>query len=138
MQWPYKAWGATAVFSGHDHAYERLAVDGLPYFVNGLGGASLYHFNIRLPESKARYNAKHGALLIEATALTMTVRMIDVDGLQHDPYALEQPYVQYLPSIAKVGVGEIGGRKLRIQRALTAPPSHPHTLMMASKFLYSA
>jgi tartrate-resistant acid phosphatase type 5 len=38
MQWPFAAWGATAVLAGHDHDYERLTVGGLPYFVNGLGG----------------------------------------------------------------------------------------------------
>ena len=41
VQWPYKLWGADAVFSGHDHTYERLTVDSLTYFVNGLGGKSL-------------------------------------------------------------------------------------------------
>src|SRR5438874_6051403 len=33
MQWPFRAWGASAVLSGHDHVYERLNVGGLPYFV---------------------------------------------------------------------------------------------------------
>ena len=44
MQWPFKAWGATTVLAGHDHSYERLAVDGLPYVVNGSGGRPLYAF----------------------------------------------------------------------------------------------
>src|SRR5262245_8735283 len=37
MQWPFQQWGATAVLSGHDHAYERVLINGFPYFVNGLG-----------------------------------------------------------------------------------------------------
>jgi tartrate-resistant acid phosphatase type 5 len=44
LQWPYKEWGATAVLAGHDHTYERTLRDGLPYFVNGLGGRSKYVF----------------------------------------------------------------------------------------------
>ena len=39
MQWPFKDWGADAVLTGHDHIYERLLVNGIPYFVNGIGGA---------------------------------------------------------------------------------------------------
>ena len=27
MQWPYEAWGATAVLAGHDHVYERIHHD---------------------------------------------------------------------------------------------------------------
>ena len=27
MQWPYTAWGATAVLSGHQHSYERINRD---------------------------------------------------------------------------------------------------------------
>lgn len=47
MQWPFKQWGATAVISGHDHDYERVVKDSLPYFVNGAGGKSFYHFFIK-------------------------------------------------------------------------------------------
>ncbi len=35
MRWPYAAWGADAVIAGHDHNYERISHDGIPYFVNG-------------------------------------------------------------------------------------------------------
>ena len=38
VQLPYKAWGADAVFTGHDHNLERLVIGGLPYFVSGAGG----------------------------------------------------------------------------------------------------
>lgn len=45
VQWPFQAWGADVVLSGHDHLYERiLKTGGFPYFVNGLGGASIYGF----------------------------------------------------------------------------------------------
>uniref|UniRef100_UPI0035B0930A metallophosphoesterase family protein n=1 Tax=Promineifilum sp. TaxID=2664178 RepID=UPI0035B0930A len=44
MRWPFAAWGADAVMAGHEHSYERVDVGGAPYFVNGLGGKSLYEF----------------------------------------------------------------------------------------------
>ena len=37
-QWPYGEWGADAVLAGHDHTYERLFINGVTYFVNGMGG----------------------------------------------------------------------------------------------------
>lgn len=64
LQWPYAAWGADAVLSGHDHVYERLMVDGIPYIVNGSGGAKLYEFGTPAPGSQSRYNELHGALLV--------------------------------------------------------------------------
>jgi hypothetical protein len=66
-QWPYGEWGADVVISAHDHDYERLMVNGLPYFVNGLGGGGIYNFGTLLGSSLQRYNADYGALRIEAT-----------------------------------------------------------------------
>ena len=67
MRWPFAQWGASAVISGHDHTYERLLVDDIPYFVNGLGGGTIYDFNDPLPESIVRYNASFGAMLVTAS-----------------------------------------------------------------------
>jgi len=38
----FAAYGVEAVFSGHDHLYERLEQDGVRYFVSGGGGGPLY------------------------------------------------------------------------------------------------
>lgn len=90
-QWPYKAWGASAVISGNDHTYERLQVDGLPYFVNGLGGNTPYTFTTPiLPESQVRYNAGNGALLIDATDQQMTFQFINTAGAIIDTYTLNR------------------------------------------------
>ncbi|MEE2779681.1 MAG: metallophosphoesterase family protein, partial [Myxococcota bacterium] len=35
-------YGVSAVWSGHNHCYERFMVDGIPYVVTGGGGSSLY------------------------------------------------------------------------------------------------
>ncbi|MCE9579161.1 MAG: metallophosphoesterase, partial [Deltaproteobacteria bacterium] len=38
----FEKYQVTAVFSGHDHVYERAEADGVRYFVSGGGGAPLY------------------------------------------------------------------------------------------------
>ena len=86
LQWPFGAWGATAVLAGHDHTYERLVVDGLPYFVNGIGGAALYGMGTPLPGSQVRFNADYGAMLIEATTAWITFRLFDRTGVECDRY----------------------------------------------------
>lgn len=80
MQWPYKAAGIDVVFAGHDHDYERLEVDGIPYIVDGLGGAPLYSLSNRLPTSKLYFNETYGAVLVEATTTTLTSTFIAIDG----------------------------------------------------------
>jgi tartrate-resistant acid phosphatase type 5 len=80
VQWPFKAWGADVVLAGHDHTYERLNIDGLPYIVNGLGGRSLYGFGTPLAGSQVRYNANYGAMLVSATAQSMTLEFRSIAG----------------------------------------------------------
>ena len=89
MQWPYKSWGADAVLSGHDHLYEKILVDGLPYFVNGIGGAeSLYRFENVIPESKFRYNLDYGAMRVEANNQTMKFQLFSRAGILVDEYRI--------------------------------------------------
>jgi tartrate-resistant acid phosphatase type 5 len=88
MRWPFAAWGASAVLAGHDHDYERLNVAGLPYFVNGLGGKSIYAFVNVLPESQFRYNADYGAMLVTAGAAALTFEFYNRAGLRVDSYVL--------------------------------------------------
>lgn len=80
MQWPFKEWGADIVLAGHDHTYERLVVDDLTYFVNGLGGRSRYSFPNVLPESIVRYNDDYGAMLLEASQTDLVCKFINVEG----------------------------------------------------------
>lgn len=68
MQWPFQAWGATAVYTGHDHDYERFdfGVGTIPYVVQGLGGADLRAMSTSRPGSVFSYSARHGATLVES------------------------------------------------------------------------
>jgi len=88
MRWPFKDWGADVVMSGHDHVYERLLVNGIPYFVNGIGGAEIYNFNDILPESQVRYNQDFGAMRVEATSAYMKFQMYSRAGLLVDEYTI--------------------------------------------------
>lgn len=90
-QWPFAAWGATAVLSGHDHTYERILRDGIVYFVNGLGGASIYKFENPVPGSAVRYNANYGAMLVKADANHITFQFINIQGKVIDTYTLRAP-----------------------------------------------
>ncbi|MGW9588129.1 metallophosphoesterase family protein [Microbacterium sp. NPDC055455] len=39
--WDYAEWGADLVVAGHQHVYEELEVDGLPYLVAGVGASDI-------------------------------------------------------------------------------------------------
>lgn len=67
LQWDFAGLGADAVLAGHEHLYERLLIDGIPYFINGLGGRQkIYPFGTPLPGSAVRYNQDYGAMLVTA------------------------------------------------------------------------
>lgn len=77
MQWPYGAWGADLVMTGHNHQYERLLVDDgagvIPYVVTGLGGQAIHPFGEPASGSVARYNGDFGAVIV--TACSSGVRL---------------------------------------------------------------
>jgi hypothetical protein len=89
MRWPFAAWGADLVVSGHDHDYERIQQDGITYVVNGLGGAGAYQFRTTsVSGSVVRYNATYGAMTVNADASSLTARMIGTDGTIADEFTL--------------------------------------------------
>ena len=91
LQWPFAAWGATAVLAGHDHSYERILMDGFPYFVNGLGGYTIYAFGAPVAGSEARFNSDFGAMLLEATETQLTFQFITQAGVLVDTFSLTAP-----------------------------------------------
>ena len=90
MNWPFQAWGAHAVITGHDHTYERLIVGGFPYFVNGLGGRSLYGWSTVKSGSVSRYNADYGAQLVDATDQAITFKFYNRAGTLIDTYSMNK------------------------------------------------
>ncbi|HRJ42821.1 MAG TPA: DNRLRE domain-containing protein, partial [Caldilineaceae bacterium] len=90
LQWPYQAWGAHAVLTGHDHTYERVMVDGFPYIVNGLGGAGIRTFGAPVAGSVVRYNGDYGAMLVEAETTQLRFRFINRSGATIDDFSIDQ------------------------------------------------
>ena len=94
MRWPFEAWGADAVLSGHAHHYERIHKDAngdgvtLPYFISGLGGASRGSFSSAAPGSMKRYNAAYGAMFVTATSTAMNFEFRNTAGTLIDSYSL--------------------------------------------------
>lgn len=80
MRWPFKEWGADAVLSGYYHVYERLLVNGLPYFINGAGGTWTSFFGETDAHSQFRYREDFGALLIDASDARITFRFVSRAG----------------------------------------------------------
>ncbi len=63
-------------------------MNGSPYFVVGTGGKSLYAFGNVLPESQFRYNADYGAMLVDATAESITFEFYNRAAVLIDTYTL--------------------------------------------------
>jgi tartrate-resistant acid phosphatase type 5 len=91
MRWPFREWGASIVYTGHDHHYERFSVEGLPYVVNGVGGNQLYAMGPRPPESLVGYDTAHGAVFVEASEHRLTSRFVSTDGVTLDELVLTAP-----------------------------------------------
>jgi hypothetical protein len=88
VQWPFEAWGASAVIAGHDHTYERILRDDnsdgavMPYFVNGLGGRERHGFpaNGFVTGSAFRYAANFGAMRLVATSTRLDFEFHSIAG----------------------------------------------------------
>lgn len=92
LQWPFQQWGASVVLAGHDHHYERLQQDGLPYFVNGLGGRSYYRVSAQpLPQSRLTFTGDYGAMLLNANPDSLTLQFFTRSRRLIDTYVLHRP-----------------------------------------------
>ncbi len=80
LRWPYATWGADALIYGHNHFYERMEVDGIPYFQNGAGGSDLETVTGPfIPESRAIYFDDYGAMRVFANEIGMTFEFVSLD-----------------------------------------------------------
>jgi len=91
LQWPYQTWGATAVFSGHDHTYERIEKNGFTYFVNGLGGRNIYTLGTLDADSQLFYSVDFGAMIVIVCETSITFKFYSIsDGLV-DTHSIGSP-----------------------------------------------
>jgi len=100
LQWPFAAWGADAVIAGHDHTYERLSISGIPYFVNGLGGRSIYNFGSPVSGSQVRYNGDYGAMRVSANEDQMVFAFFNVAGTEIDSFVVDETTPSNVPPTA--------------------------------------
>jgi hypothetical protein len=89
MQWPFASWGATATFAGHDHDYERIIRNGIPYFIDGLGGESIVGFGSTVSGSQVRYSGNYGAMKIDTSDTAITFQFITRSGSVIDTYTID-------------------------------------------------
>jgi predicted phosphodiesterase len=80
----FEKFGVSAVFSGHDHVYERAEHNGVRYFVSGGGGAPLYPKRPRSHpidvEAVQRFERAFHYLRVAVTGRKVEVTGIRIDG----------------------------------------------------------
>jgi hypothetical protein len=87
--WPYAQMGAQVVLAGHSHTYERIFRNGIVYFVNGLGGASIYPCGSLTQGSQGCYDDNYGAQLVTVVDdVTLLFEFYNIDGTLIDSYIL--------------------------------------------------
>jgi hypothetical protein len=89
------------VLAGHDHTYERISPPGdILYFVNGLGGKSIYEFPDDVEGSQLKYNGDYGAMLVDVSFEKIRFRFINRQGDVIDDFDLVKPLTFfYLPML---------------------------------------
>ncbi|MEO8209450.1 MAG: DUF1565 domain-containing protein [bacterium] len=98
LRFPFKQWGANVVLNAHWHQYERLNIDGIPYVINGLGGATHTSMN-SLPQarqgSQALYSEAYGALQGMAYADSLVFKLFNVDNQLIDYFKIKDTTDHY-------------------------------------------
>jgi len=88
MRWPFKQWGATAVFSGHDHVYERFLINGMLYYTCGTGGGGLYSIVSPIAGSQFFDITDHGAMLVVADTDSISFKFINTNDSLIENYTI--------------------------------------------------
>jgi tartrate-resistant acid phosphatase type 5 len=93
MHWPYLSWGATMLFSGHDHIYERQVHDGVPFIVTGIGGYRTYSVRDPSAHSQLAVSDNHGTTLVRVFDGSMIVETWTTEDVLLDRFSLrfDQP-----------------------------------------------
>jgi 3',5'-cyclic AMP phosphodiesterase CpdA len=85
----FRKHGVSAVFSGHDHLYERSEADGIAYVVTGGGGAPLY----KKPKTSSPYSKvflpKHHFVSVSVKAEGLLCEVFDDGGALLDSFTVK-------------------------------------------------
>ena len=104
MRWPFKRWGATTVLAAHEHLYERLTIDGLTYFVNGLGGNLRSFFGVPLSGSQVRYRGNYGAMFVSADDDSLVLKFYDINNVIRDNFKILPPVKKMILTVLIEGM----------------------------------
>lgn len=105
--WQFEKAGVTAVLAGHEHLYERVMMEHVPFFTNGLGGTDIYGFKPEiLPESEMQYPKRRagseadlfGALFVEASDPAITFEFWNLKGEKIDHWPADAPPLTKAPA----------------------------------------
>ena len=103
----FERYGVAAVFSGHDHVYERAEAGGVRYFVTGGGGAPLYprkHHPSPLDVAAVKYFERvNHYLRVHVVGDQIEVTAVRVDGTPIETVTWGEPPRRPPPLIAAAG-----------------------------------
>ncbi len=99
----FDKYGVSAVFSGHDHVYERAESNGLRYFVTGGAGAPLYPRRPK-PNPIDADAVKKFERTLHYLRVTVTGDRIDVSAIRVDGTTIETTSWTEAPVAAAAGV----------------------------------
>ncbi|MFH1189914.1 MAG: metallophosphoesterase [Candidatus Omnitrophota bacterium] len=83
----FQKYGVCAVFSGHDHGYQRFKYEGVYFIVTGGGGAHLYEQYRESPYLQKIEKAYHFCLLSPGND-SLRVRVIGIDSRTIDDFTI--------------------------------------------------
>jgi predicted phosphodiesterase len=84
----FEKYQVSAVFSGHDHVYERAEHNGIRYFVSGGGGAPLYPRRPAPAKTDAEA-VKRFERVFHYLRVTLTANRVEVAGIRADGTTIE-------------------------------------------------
>jgi hypothetical protein len=125
MLWPFTEWGTSAIYTGHNHQYERVLTNGLNYVTIGLGGGRIDGFVTPIAGSIVRYNITYGAVRLTVTETNFSSDFINIFGEVIDSFKLHA-----LP--AQLALSWDGEPRLE----LTGTPGHPYLLEASTNLVH--
>ncbi len=119
MLWPFTQWGANAIYTGHNHLYERVLTNGLNYVTIGLGGGRIDGFVAPIAGSLSRYNTTYGAVRLTVTETNFVSDFINIFHQVIDSYTLEflpaRLSVSWINAAPRLGLAGTPGRTYTIE-----------------------
>jgi 3',5'-cyclic AMP phosphodiesterase CpdA len=120
----FEKYQVTAVFSGHDHVYERAEHSGIHYFVTGGGGAPLYPRRPK-PSPIDSDAVKKFERVVHYLRVTLTANRVEVNAIRADGTLIETTAWTEgpVPVAAAAAVPAAGARAPSMSPAPTPPAS---------------